>query len=89
MPPTKAYAVRRLDSVEQEVVLLKKGTGAECLDKVRSERGLRACVHASLTLDDYWRRIAVNTITNAEPIHALYSWSVCLVSSQDRRVEIV
>lgn len=34
MPPTKSYVVRRLDSSELEVTLLKKATGAECLDKV-------------------------------------------------------
>lgn len=36
MPPTKSYGVRRLDSTEQEVTLLKKATGSECLDKVGS-----------------------------------------------------
>lgn len=36
MPPTKSYGVRRLDSTEQEVTLLKKATGSECLDKVSS-----------------------------------------------------
>lgn len=34
MPSTRAYVVRRLDSVEQEVVLLKKALGSECLDRV-------------------------------------------------------
>ena len=34
MPPTKSYHVRRLDSTDQEVTLLKKATGGECLDKV-------------------------------------------------------
>ncbi len=34
MPTTKSYIVRRLDSTEQEVSLLKKATGSECLDKV-------------------------------------------------------
>lgn len=47
MPPTKSYGVRRLDSTEQEVTLLKKATGSECLDKVSSgaDRGSHgACV---------------------------------------------
>ena len=39
MPPTKSYVVRRLDSSELEVTLLKKATGAECLDKVRAMVG--------------------------------------------------
>ena len=34
MPQTKSYLVRRLDGVEQEVTLLRKATGADCLDKV-------------------------------------------------------
>ena len=34
MPVTKKYIIRRLDSVEQEVTLLKKATGVECLDRV-------------------------------------------------------
>lgn len=40
MPPTKSYVVRRLDSTEQEVTLLKKATGAECLDKVCKSLGI-------------------------------------------------
>lgn len=36
MPPTKSYSVRRLDSTEQDVTLLKKATGSDCLDKVSS-----------------------------------------------------
>ena len=35
MPSTKTYVVRRLDSTEQEVTLLKKATGGDCLDRVR------------------------------------------------------
>lgn len=35
MPATKTYVVRRLDNTEQEVTLLKKGTGSDCLDRVR------------------------------------------------------
>jgi len=34
MPQTKSYLVRRLDGVEQEVTLLRKATGVDCLDKV-------------------------------------------------------
>ena len=40
MPPTKTYQVRRLDSTEQDVTLLKKATGGECLDKVGEKLGL-------------------------------------------------
>ena len=35
MPPTKSYSIRRLDSTEQDVTLLKKATGSDCLDKVK------------------------------------------------------
>ena len=38
MPPTKTYQVRRLDSTEQDVTLLKKATGGESLDKVGNSR---------------------------------------------------
>ena len=34
MPATKTYIVRRLDNTEQDVTLLKKGTGSDCLDRV-------------------------------------------------------
>lgn len=34
MPATKSYLVRRLDSAELEITLLKKATGQECLDRV-------------------------------------------------------
>jgi len=40
MPSTRAYVVRRLDSVEQEVVLLKKALGSECLDRVCKSLGI-------------------------------------------------
>ncbi len=41
MPATKTYLVRRLDSVEQEVTLLKKATGQECLERVSLRAGGR------------------------------------------------
>ena len=45
MPQTKSYLVRRLDGVEQEVTLLRKATGADCLDKVKSALvGLLGCL---------------------------------------------
>ena len=42
MPSTKTYVVRRLDSTEQEVTLLKKATGGDCLDRVRDLQALRS-----------------------------------------------
>ena len=36
---TKTYVVRRLDSVEQEVTVLKKATGSEILDRVSRREG--------------------------------------------------
>ena len=34
VPTTKSYVVRRLDSVEQDIILLKKAVGADCLARV-------------------------------------------------------
>lgn len=53
MPNTRQYIVRRLDSQEQEVNLLKKATGGECLDKVNPKDLTH--IHVS----SYFRQIVV------------------------------
>jgi len=41
-PATRSYVVRRLDSVDVEMTLLKKARGSDCLDKVGWEEGCTA-----------------------------------------------